>query len=77
MHDIPWNRIILREFEELAILTEEEVLILHDWIAGKSVVESSMKHNMSTRKVDTLRSRIRAKYDAVQPFSQHLPLRNK
>ena len=77
MNDIPWNKIILAEFTALACLTPEENTVLLDWISGKSVVQTHMERNMSTRRVDTLRHQIRRKYDAVQPFSPLLPKRAK
>ena len=77
MNDIQWNKIILAEFTALACLTPEENTVLLDWISGKSVVQTHMERNMSTRRVDTLRHQIRQKYDAVQPFSPLLPKRAK
>ena len=77
MNDIVWNKIILAEFRSLACLTPEENTILQDWVDGKSVVQTHMTRNMSTRRVDTLRHQIRQKYDAVQPFSPLLPKRAK
>ena len=46
MKDIPWNKIILREFESLACLSEEETAVLYDWVHGKSIVASALHCHM-------------------------------
>ena len=43
MTDIRWNKIMLREFESLACLTDDEKEVLQDWAHGKSVVSSAMR----------------------------------
>lgn len=75
MKDILWNTIMLREFDSLACLSEEEKIVLHDWAHGKSIVSTSMNHHMSERKVKDIRQRLREKYDAVQIYSPLLPER--
>ncbi len=75
MKDIQWNKIALAEFRSLACLTPEEETVLHDWANGKSVVHTSMTHNMSTRLVDKIRGQIRSKYDAVQIYTPLLTAR--
>lgn len=75
MNDILWNKIALAEFRSLACLSEEEDLVLQDWADGKSVVESAMRRNTSTRTIDRIRDRIRLKYDAVQIYTPLLPER--
>ena len=42
MKDIQWNKIMLREFESLACLSEEEIAVLHEWAHGKSVAYTAM-----------------------------------
>lgn len=74
-NDILWNKIMLREFRDLACLSEDEDAVLQDWADGKSVVSTSMRRNMSTRRVDELRQRIRARYDDVQIYTPLLPPR--
>jgi DNA-binding CsgD family transcriptional regulator len=76
MKDIVWDKIMLRELESLASLTDEERIVLHDWGHGKSIVYTSMQHHMSERKINNLRNSIRAKYDAVQIYTPLLPKRN-
>ena len=75
MKDNMWNTVMLREFESLACLSEEERLVLHDWAHGKSIVQTSMNHHMSERKIKDLRQVLRRKYDAVQIYTPILPAR--
>ena len=76
MNDIPWNKIILDDFRYLASLTQEEEEVLQDWAAGRTVVNTSMRRNLSIRQVERIRNQIRRKYDAVQPFTPLLPKRD-
>lgn len=76
MNDIMWNTVMLREFETLACLSEEEKIVLHDWAHGKSIVNTSMMHHMSERKVKEIRQMLRRRYDAVQIYSPLLPKRS-
>ena len=77
MNDIPWDGIVLTEFRNLAHLTEFEDAVLQDWVCDRSIVQSHFCHYVSSRTVDRAKRRIRAKYDAVQPFSPLLPKRMK
>ena len=52
-----------------ACLTEEEEIVMTDWAKGRSIANTAMMHNMSTRKVDNIRRRIRDKYDGIQPYT--------
>lgn len=74
-HDIEWNTIILREFETLACLSEEERIVLYDWAYDRYLAHTHTTHGMCETKIKEIRSRIRRKYDAVQPFSPLLPPR--
>ena len=51
MKDIQWNKIMLREFESLTCLSDEEKEVLHDWAYGKSVVHTAMRCHMGETKV--------------------------
>lgn len=75
MNDIRWNRIILDDFIFNAILSRDELDVLHDWANGESTTYTATRRNMSVAKVDKLRQQIRQKYDDVQPFSPILPER--
>lgn len=75
MKDIQWNRIVVREFEYLACLSDEETIVLHDWSRGKSITQTSMNHNMCETKVKDIRKTLREKYDAVEVYTPLLPKR--
>ena len=72
-----WNSIVLREFKNIAILTEDEDLILKTSLAGWSRVEQSLKLGMSLATVDRKISNIKRKYDDAQKYSAVLPMRKK
>lgn len=75
MNDLVWDRRMLGVFKALAILSEEEELVLNDWVDHKSIVHTSLFCHMSERTVRNIRNRIREKYDRVQPYAD-LPKRN-
>ena len=75
MKDIQWNKIMLREFESLTCLSDEEMEVLHDWAYGKSVVHTAMRCNMGETKVKDIRKTLREKYDGVQAYTPLLPKR--
>jgi hypothetical protein len=76
-NDLVWDKRMLNTFESTACLTEDETIVLHDWVQGKTIVYTSMAHNMSTRKIDKLRNNIRMKYDRVQVYTPELPKRTR
>ena len=75
--DLVWDKRMLDIFESNACLTEEESIVLHDWVIGKTIVATAMARNMSTRKVDNLKKNIRMKYDRVQVYTPELPKRTR
>ena len=77
MKDIQWNKIMLREFESLTCLSDEEKEVLHDWAHGKSVVHTAMRCHMGETKVKDIRKALREKYDGVQIYSPLLPERTE
>jgi hypothetical protein len=66
---------MLREFESLTCLSDEEKEVLHDWAHGKSVVHTAMRCHMGETKVKDIRKALREKYDAVQIYTPLLPAR--
>lgn len=74
--DIEWNMIMVREFEYLACLSDEERIVLYDWAVDRNLASTRMQHNICEAKTKEIRSRLRRKYDAVQPYSPLLPPRN-
>ena len=77
MKDIRWNNIMLREFEYLACLSDEEKEVLHDWAHDKSIAQTAMRCHMGDTKIKDIRKAIREKYDAVQIYSPLLPARTE
>ena len=77
MNDIPWNRITLDEYIFLCNPTGAERIVLRDWADGESVTYTAMTHAMSDSTVEKIRSRIRKKYDQVQPYTPLLPERGR
>lgn len=75
-NDLVWDRRMLEAFRSAAILTEEEEIVLSDWVKKKSIVNTSVVHHMSERKVNYIRKNIRMKYDRVQVYTPELPKRN-
>jgi DNA-binding CsgD family transcriptional regulator len=75
MKDSQWNTIMLREFESLACLSDEEKIVLHDWAYGKTVVQTAMRCHMGETKVKDIRKQLREKYDGVQAYTPLLPKR--
>lgn len=74
-NDLVWDRRMLESFKAAAILTEEEEIVLNDWVKHKSIVSTSLTHHMSERKVNYIRKKIRMKYDRVQVYTPDLPKR--
>lgn len=75
-NDLVWDKRMLLAFKEAAILTEEEEIVLNDWVRGCSIINTSMLHNMSERKVNYIRKSIRQKYDRVAVYTPELPVRS-
>jgi DNA-binding CsgD family transcriptional regulator len=75
MKDLVWDHKMLGAFKALAILTEEEELVLGYWLHGKTVVATALACHMSERKVDYIRQSIREKYDHVRWCAPELPPR--
>lgn len=72
---ILWNRIIVDEFIRLAMLSDEEILVLETRAKGLTRVQQSIKLGMSVSTVDNIIRRLKRKYDNVQKHSQVLPKR--
>ena len=75
-HDLVWDRHILKHFKNVAILTEEEEIVLNEWVNGKSIANTAIFFHMSERKVNYIRKTIRQKYDRVAVYTPELPKRN-
>lgn len=72
---VPWNKIILEEFINLAMLTKDEEIIMRTRIAGWSVSQQADKLNLSISTVNRIIQKLKIKYDEVEKFSVILPPR--
>lgn len=72
---VPWNKIILEHFIEIALLEKDEEAILRSRIAGWSRVKQSHKFNMSLSSVDRIIARLKSKYDLAAKHDPVLPER--
>lgn len=73
MAKIAWTTIMVREFESLVPMTDDQKTVFHDMVNGKSIVHTAMAHNMSTRKVDYIRRWIKQMYNEVKIYTPLLP----
>ena len=73
MNDLLFNSRLLGAMSELACLTEEEMNVLKDWAAGKSIANTSMMRSMSESTVSRIRNRLRRKYDSIQGYANLPP----
>lgn len=74
-NQVPWNKIILEEFINLALLTKDEEMILRTRIYGWAVREQADRLNMSVSSVNRIIKKIKNKYDTVEKYSAVLPPR--
>lgn len=72
---VPWNKIILERFIELASLTEIEERIIRTRVAGWTITKQSLKFNLSVATVNNIIKRLKVKYDNVQKYDPILPPR--
>lgn len=72
-----WTKIIVEEFIRLGNLTEFEEQVFRTRTAGWSRVKQSNELNVSLATVDRTIKALKAKYDAVQPYSTILPVRKE
>ena len=72
---VPWNKIILEEFIELACLNNTEEMIMRTRVKGWSITEQSHKLHMSESSIKRIIARLKVKYDSVQEYSPILPKR--
>lgn len=74
-HQVPWNKIILEEFIELAALSEIEEQIMRTRVAGWTRSRQADTFGMDMSTLDRIIRRLKRKYDAVQKYSPILPPR--
>lgn len=74
-HQVPWNKVIVEEFIEQAMLTKDEEAVLRTRVAGWTRTKQAMELGMSISTVDKIIARLKAKYDNVQKYDPILPPR--
>lgn len=74
---VPWDQQILEEFIRRALLSEEDQWLLRSRIGGMSRSQQAEHLGLSERSVDRRISRLKSKYDHVQPGSSGLPPRRR
>ena len=72
---VPWNKIILERFIELAMLTEDEEAVMRTRVAGWSRTKQSLEMGLSLSTIDRLIASCKEKYDNVQKYDPILPPR--
>lgn len=72
---VPWNKIIVEHFIELAMLSEEEQMIIRTRVSGWSRTKQANELGMSLTTVDRIIARLKKKYDKVQKYDPLLPPR--
>lgn len=73
MAKFSWTTIMVREFESLVPMSDDQRVVFRDMVHGESIVHTATTHNMSTRKVDNIRQWIKAMYREVQIYTPLLP----
>lgn len=76
-HEVPWNKIILERFIEVAMLTKDEEMIMRTRVAGWTVSKQASELGMSVATVNRHIKKLKHKYDAVQKYEPLLPPRKK
>lgn len=74
---VPWNKMILDEFDRLAMLTDDEREVMRTRIAGWPRTRQADHLGISLRTLDRMIRRLKRKYDRVQPLSDILPPRRE
>lgn len=64
---VSWNKKSFDTFAELAMLTDDEKSVLETRIKGWTRTKQSRELNISLATLDRIISRIKKKYDEVQP----------
>lgn len=73
MDKIPWNRVILDEFCDLALLSPLEENIIRTRAAGWSRVEQCHAYGISLATLDRIIKKLKKSYHSVEKYSELLP----
>lgn len=74
-HQVPWNKVILEEFIDMACLSQTEEAIMRTRVKGWTITKQAYELGMSESSVKRTIARLKKKYDNVQRFSPILPPR--
>lgn len=74
-HEVPWNKLIVEEFIEQAMLTTEEEWVLRTRVAGWTRTKQADELGMSISTVDKIIATLKKKYDGVAKYDPLLPPR--
>lgn len=75
---VKWNAQILEDFENLALLSDEECYIMESRCRGISVTAQALKLHKSEASIHKIISRLKKKYDSVQEqYPDRFPERKK
>lgn len=77
MKQVEWNKLLYEEFKSLAFLSDFQLQVMDLHVRRVSDVEISMKLHCSESSVQRAIRECKDKYDAVQPYSDILPVRKK
>ena len=69
MNDILWNSKVLGAMQAHACLTEDELRVMKDWSLNKEPEETAFRFSMSKRTVESIRTKLRMKYDGIQEYA--------
>lgn len=72
---VPWNKYIVERFIELAMLNEEEQMILRTRVMGWTITKQSMEFGMSISKINKIIALLKKKYDKIEKYDTSLPPR--
>lgn len=73
MDKVPWNRVILDEFCDLALLSPLEENIIRTRAAGWSRVEQCHAYGISLATLDRIIKKLKKSYHSVEKYSELLP----
>lgn len=76
-HEVLWSKFIVEQFEESAMLTDFERLVLRTRVAGWSISKQSLEFHCSESTINRTVATLKRKYDNAQKDNVLLPKRKK
>lgn len=73
MTKLNWNKLMLDEFCDLALLSDVERFLIESRIKGMTICQQADELNLSVSSVNRMIRKIKDKYNEVQRFSDVLP----